>query len=114
MPRDAMWSRFGVRATSSGVLPPSSGIGSSAIPSPCSTTTFIGPPTLTDLEHRGQPGGVGGDLDRGLRVGDRRVGVLEPVAGEGEHEDVLRPEAPLAPSLGAPAREMAEAGSANT
>src|SRR5947207_7588435 len=92
MPRDAMWSRFGVRATSSGVLPPSSAIGSSAMPSPCSTTTFIGSPTLTNLEHGGQPGGIGGDLDRGLGVGDRRVRVLETVAGEGEHEDVVRAE----------------------
>src|SRR3989454_9776848 len=92
MPREAMWSRFGVRATSSGVLPPSSGIGSSAIPSPCSTTTFIESPTLTNLEHCGQPGRIGGDLDRGLRVGDRRVGVLQAMAGKREHENVLRAE----------------------
>src|SRR6184192_1335032 len=99
MPRDAMWSRFGVRATSSGVLPPRSAIGSSAMPSPCSTTTFIGAPTLTNLEHGGQPGGVGGDLDGGLRVGDRRIGVLEAVAGEAEHEDVLRAQTPARAEL---------------
>src|SRR5437867_11811588 len=97
MPRDAMWSRFGVRATSSGVLPPSSAIGSSAMPSPCSTTTFIGSPTLTNLEHGSQPGGIGGDLDRALGVGDRRVRVPVTVAGAGEHGAVVRGEGAAPP-----------------
>src|SRR5207247_3411903 len=97
MPREAMWSRFGVRAYSSGVLPPSSAIGSSAIPSPWRTTYFIATTDLVQLQNGGQPGGVGGDGERGLGVGDRRVGVLEPVPGEREHEDVARPETPARP-----------------
>src|SRR6266481_3167963 len=83
MPRAAMWSRFGMRAYSSGVFPPSSAIGSSAIPSPWRTTYFI---ALVQLQHGGQPREVGGNGERGLGVGDRRVGVLEPVPGQGEHE----------------------------
>src|SRR5207247_8143585 len=80
MPREAMWSRFGMRAYSSGVFPPSSAIGSSAIPSPWRTTYFI---ALVQLQHGGQSGEVGGNGERGLGVGDRRVGVLEPVPGQG-------------------------------
>src|SRR5881396_3044397 len=94
MPREAMWSRFGMRAYSSGVFPPSSAIGSSAIPSPWRTTYFI---ALVQLQHGGQSGEVGGNGERGLGVGDRRVGVLESVPGQGEHEDVARPQAPARP-----------------
>src|ERR687888_386616 len=109
MPREAMWSRFGVRAYSSGVFPPSSAIGSSAMPSPWRTTYFIaasvhptsatdlGSGTLVQLQHGRQPAEVGGNGERGLGVRDRRVGVLEPVPGEREDEDVARPEAPARP-----------------
>src|SRR2546427_11353544 len=101
MPREAMWSRFGVRAYSSGVLPPSSAIGSSAIPSPWRTTYFIAVTglgsLLVQLQHGGQPCEVGGNGERRLGVGDRRVGVLEPVPRQGEPEDVPRPQAPPRP-----------------
>src|SRR5256886_9245522 len=88
MPREAMWSRFGMRAYSSGVFPPSSAIGSSAIPSPWRTTYFI---ALVQLQHGGQSGEVGGNGKRGLGVGDRRGGGLEALPGQGEHDEVARP-----------------------
>src|SRR5262249_54990766 len=94
MPRDAMRSRFGVRATSSGVLPPSDAIGSSAIPSPTTITHFIPRSLLVELENGGEPGGIGGDGEGRLRGGGRVGGVLEPVARQREHEDVAGPELP--------------------
>src|SRR5206468_4493667 len=89
MPREAMWSRFGMRAYSSGVFPPSSAIGSSAIPSPGRTTYVI---ALVQLQHGGQPREVAGNGERGLAVGARRVAVLQPVPAQAEHVEVSRSE----------------------
>src|SRR3989441_7373122 len=97
MPREAMWSRFGVRAYSRGVFPPSSAIGSSAIPSPWRTTYFITIAALVERQHGGQPCEVGGNGERGLGVGDRRVGGLEPVPRQGGSQDGAPPEAPPRP-----------------
>src|SRR5262245_54849497 len=85
MPREAIRSRCGVRACSSGVLPPSWAIGSSAMPSATRTTYFT---VLIQLQDGREPAQVGGDRDRGLRVGDGVVGVLEAVAGERQHQHI--------------------------
>src|SRR2546426_429035 len=83
MPREAMWSRFGVRAYSSGVFPPSSAIGSSAIPSPCSTTYFIDPRSSPARARR--PAGRG-RRERGAGAPRLRTpcrGPLAPAPGGG-------------------------------
>src|SRR5213076_467199 len=86
MPREAMWSRFGVRAYSSGVFPPSSAIGSSAIPSPWRTTYFIAITALgVCLSNRGERGEGAGERERQAQRRPTRRAWRHAAGGRSEH-----------------------------
>src|SRR5947207_1970891 len=86
MPREAMWSGFGVRAYSSGVFPPSSAIGSSAIPSPWRTTYFIAITALgVCLSNRGERGERAGEREREAQRRPTRRARRHAAGGRSEH-----------------------------
>src|ERR1700687_5832465 len=117
-PRVASRSMLGLLAASSGVLPPNSSHGQSAIPSPWMITYFmvvanypftypvspwgglaqpglrlfrVPSPALENLQHLAD---IGLDHDRIAEILKRRVGVLQPMTGESAYHDRARPNTP--------------------
>src|SRR5208282_1859410 len=88
VPRVASKSMLGLCAAASGVLPPSSSHAQSAIPSPCMMTYFI--VLLLALEDFQHFRDVRFDHDCITQVFQRRVRILQAVAGERAHDDRAR------------------------